>query len=245
MTYSGQMTYRGKNDDDGLSPEIWHDCDLDLMALAGSNYGYTFSDEFLSVLADKYTATQGGGAGTFAATDGAGGLVIADAGDNDAGDGINIQFGGGEMFKFAANKQVWFEARFKIMTAHPDFFIGLANTDTTIITAVPAISATDYLGLLSLTGDSVLLSAGSKASTATTNAFNGGTALTAGTYYKLGFKTDGVGTALFYLDGVEDANSIVTANLSILEMRPSLVVQSCGTGTPAVHLDWISVAQKR
>lgn len=239
-----EAQFRSLNTGNGLSAELWHDCPLDQIAW-NSNVGYRLHMEFMQLPTGTYTATQAGSAGTFTVTDAAGGIAIADSGDSDAGDGINIQFGGGEMFLPAAGKDIWFEARLKIYGAHPDFFLGLAPTDTTIITAVPAISTTNHLGLLSLTGDSVLLEAGSKASTATTSTFNGGTALTTATYYKLGFRTNGVTNTLFYLNGVKQTNTLATAYIPVTEMRPSLVCQSNGTGQPAVYIDWLDVVQLR
>ena len=238
------VQYYGDNTHNAPSPALWGSFLVE-DAQSRGRLCIISEDHFVDLPTGKYTATQAGGVGTFALIDFAYGVAVAAAGHTDDGDGINIQQGGtaGEWVLPAAGVTVALEARLKFVTAHPDFFLGVSITDTTII-AASAMTPANYLGFISLTGDSIIKFAGSKAAAATSVQSNSGTALTTATFYKLGFKVEldgnGAGAAYQYVNGVKDRTyTIVNANVPIVEMRPSLVCQSCGTGEPAVYVDRI------
>ena len=220
----------------GPSPGVWYKCPLVQLQLGLG--GVLFHDDFANGLPDgKYTATQAT-AGTFALGDGDGGVALADCNSTTATQGINVQLGGaaGELFKPAAGRKLWFEARFKFadVATGPEFFLGLHEIDTTIIVA-SALTGGNMIGFSSITDDNVLLFTAEKATAAATKAC---TTAVDGTFLKLGFFVDGVTSIQQYLNGALLAGEHVSANIPIVEMVPSLVCQSGGTTDPIVHLDW-------
>ena len=89
--------------------------------------------DFTSTDTLNWTITKVG-TGTIALTDGSFGelLLTNSAADNDA---INVNKVG-EFFRPVSGKKMWMKARFKVSDAtESDFAIGLAITDTTMITA--------------------------------------------------------------------------------------------------------------
>ena len=193
-----------------------------------------WDDDFVDLPTGKYTATQAT-TGSFALTDAEGGVALADCDSTTVTQGINVQYGGtaGEAVKAAAGQNIYFEARIKSvdMATGPEFFLGLAVTDTTII-ATSALSA-QAIGFKSVTDNGVLLATCKDGSSETTGT---GTTLVDGTWVKLGFKVIGTSKVQFFVNGT--LVSTVTANIPTTEMRPSLVCQSDGSTDTIVHIDW-------
>jgi hypothetical protein len=236
------IDYQGETDTLRPSQLLWQDCgaqglsDFDL--LGAWNLWY---DDFRDLPTGKYTATQAT-AGTFALDDAAGGIALANCGSTTSTQGINVQANGttGESFVPTAGKDIWFEARVRL-TANatgPEFFLGLAQTDTTLI-ASSAFSS-QLIGFGSLTDDSVILGH-SKDGSSASNATGIQTAV-AGTWYKLGMKITPTNVK-FYVDGVYK-NALATY-IPATEMKFSLVCQSGGTTQPIVAIDWVRIAQAR
>jgi hypothetical protein len=205
--------------------------------------GLFIRDDFLDLPTGKYTATQAT-AGTFALTDYEYGAALADCNSTTAAQGINVQLGGtaGEFVKPQAGVNIWFEARLKIAdtATGPELFVGLHETDTTII-ASSALSGSNMIGFSSVTDDNVVLFTGEKATAADSNAC---TTLVDDTWIHLGFKVTGVTKTEQYVNGVKQAASTnhATANIPILELRPSFVCHSGGTTDPILWLDWWQLA---
>lgn len=205
--------------------------------------GLIFFDDFYE-LSDEYTATQAT-AGTFAMTDAAYGVALADCNSTTATQGINVQKNTtvGELFIPTAGTTIVFECRIKAVdiATGPEFFVGLHQIDTTII-ASSAMSGANYIGWQSITDDGVLLFTGAKASAADTNT---ATTFVDGTWVKLGFKVNGVTSVDQYINGVlqDSSTALATANIPVTEMVPSLVCQSGGTTDPIIHIDWWMCAQ--
>ena len=195
---------------------------------------------------DEWTATTIN-SGATALADAVGGVVAIDAGSTADGDGENVQLNTtvGEIFKPAANKDLWYEARVKVDIITGDMFIGLHPILTTIIVGGAAPAGSDFLGFYSITGDGVLLSAAEKVDVGSTGT---GTTLVADTWVRLGIRvqTDiaGVMTATFYVDGVP-VKTFAAANIPIVEMVPSFVMQSEGATAPIMSVDWVKVVQLR
>ena len=227
----------------GQTSGLWHNAPV-LRAIQDPSYAYYFLDDFIGLPTGKYTATQAT-AGTFALGDQAGGVALADCNSTTAAQGINVQLGTtvGECFVPAAGKDIWFEAKVKAadIATGPEFFLGLAPVDTTII-ASSALSTSNHIGWVSTTDDNVLLFAAAKAAAAATKA---ATTLVDDTYVTLGFKVNGVTSIDQYIDGVLQSTTHVTANIPVTEMTLSLVCQSGGTTDPIVHIDYWRCLQIR
>jgi hypothetical protein len=211
--------------DPGMAHVIFEDFnDIDAATLAG------------------WTATQAGAAGTWALADAPGGVALADSGSETVTQGINAQKIG-EVFTPAADKDIFYEARVKVVDTFDDaeLFIGLSITDTTII-AASANTSTDHIGWQCVTDDGVLLFTAEKAGTGATKS---AATLVEDTWIKLGFHVRGVDTIDQYIDGVKVGTAHVTANITVLDTTLSFVCQSGGTNDPILHVDYVKCLQIR
>lgn len=189
-----------------------------------------------------WTATQAGAAGTWALTDAPGGVALADSGSATVTQGINVQKIG-EVFTPAADKDIWFETRVKVVDTFDDaeLFIGLSITDTAIIDT-SANASTDHIGWQCVTDDGVLLFTAEKAGTGATRA---AATLVEDTWIKLGFHVKGVTSIDQYINGVKTGTANVTANITVLDTTLSFVCQSGGTNDPILHVDYVKCVQIR
>ena len=159
--------------------------------------------EFMSTDTLLWTITKVG-TGTTALTDGSFGelLLTNSAADDDA---INVNKVG-EFFRPVSGKKMWFKARFKVSDAtESDFAIGLAITDTTMITAGGGANGdgcTDGIFFSKDDGDTDL---DFQTQLDTTTGQNRATAIaTVGTsYMSVGFEYDGKRSINYYVNDVQ------------------------------------------
>lgn len=221
-----------------LSQALWANCPRESI-MANPGLGKYFRDDFMKFMADVYTVTQAT-SGTFAAGAAEGGIATADPGAATATQGPNVQVDSAQ-FKPAAGKRIYFEARIKAsaITSGINFFLGLAEVDTTVI-AANAISTANHIGFSSVTADGVLLFNSEKAGAGDTGLC---TTLVADTWVKLGFLVDGLDSIKQYVNGVLTGTAKVPANIPIVELVPTLVVQAKGTQN-TVSIDLWSIFQE-
>ena len=219
-----------------FSPRLLKDFPLE--AFESMDHGYGWKTDFLTLPTGEWTVTQAT-AGTFALGDAARGVALLDCDSSTVAQGANVQLGGtaGETILPAAGKIIIVSARLKFVdtASGPEFFFGLHETDTSII-AASALSGSNYVGFSSITDDKVLLACGAKAAAADTNT---GTTMVEDTYALLEMKIIGVTKVEFFVDGVYlgSASDLATANIPIVEIRPSFVCQSDGAVDTIVHID--------
>lgn len=234
--------YGGEQDTYWLSQNLWNLSGFQGLSPAELLLGTHWLDNFMDLPTGKYTATQAT-AGTFALDDAEGGVALADCNSTTATQGINIQLGGtaGESFKPAAGRTIYFEGRVRAddIATGPEFFFGLAITDTSLIAGSALTS--QAIGFKSVTDDNVLLATCKDGSSETTAASIH--TFVDGTWVKLGFKVIGTSKVEFYVDGVLKGS--ITANIPTTEMRPSLVCQTGGTTDPIIAIDWGAAWQPR
>jgi hypothetical protein len=224
-----------------FSPIIWNQ--VDVQALKNGIDGYLFEDDFFDLPTGKWTATQAT-AGTFALDDQEGGVALADCNSTTDNQGINVQLGGtaGEFISAPESGLLIYEARIKLadIATGPQFFAGLAETDTTLIASGAMDGTSKFIGFKSVTDDGVIL--GCSQSTAESTASSIHTAVD-DAYVKLGFIVKNRTTISFYVNGALKANTITTtANIPSALLRPSFVCQSAGTTDPILHIDRVRVA---
>jgi hypothetical protein len=222
--------------DDAINPghqtNLWRDCPLLEYAhdpSIGIYLNETWSSYNAQATTGDYILTQAT-AGSAAMSTAISGALAINAGSATSTQGANVQRAK-SAFVPAAGKDIWFETT--IQTTFPAFletFIGLAELDTTII-ATSAISTANHIGWYSVTDDGVLLFGANKASAAATKA---AATLASATNIKLGFKVNGVTSIDQYVNGVLTGTSHVTANVPIVALYPSFVVQSAGTSQPVL-----------
>lgn len=234
------------------SRSLWENCpELDIMI--NPMRGFIFLDHFLKMGAgatgttvDGWRLTQAGSAGTFAPSDEIGGVALLDAADSDNGDGAQIQTGTtvGEIFVPAASihKTLWFEARVQVDIITDDMFIGLSEVDTSIITT-SGVTPSNFIGFSSITGDGVFLSNSEKVDVGDTDT---AATIVAGEWTRFGFRIStnraGVISASFYVDNVL-VSHLVAANIPLVALMPSFVMQSSGVAAPVMKIDWVKGIQ--
>jgi hypothetical protein len=187
-----------------------------------------------TILGDEATVTATG-TSPVVYTDAAGGVLLLTTGGTE-NDGLNIQWLG-ENFHLGATgiRALYFGCRFKISDAtQSDFFIGLCDTDTDILT-----SADDSIGFRKADGSTAVSFVTEKGGTETTAA-----ALTADTaWHIVEFYYDADSTTLEpFVDGVSLGNVAVT-NLPDEEQRVSVAFLTGEAAAKTMSIDWINVFQ--
>jgi hypothetical protein len=204
--------------------------------------GFGFANDFLSNgdISD-WTLTQAT-SGTAVNGDARGGVVDIDAGATTDGQGVNLQYGAGESFLPAANKTICVEMNVKNSLVSGDFFFGLSEEDSTLITTGGGNTSANHVGFESVSGNGVILFHGEKA-TARGTATETIHTFAAATEVLLGFRINGLTNIEVYVNRVMVSDTILTANIPIVEMTPSIVVQADGT-RPVVSFDWFDCFQQ-
>lgn len=187
---------------------------------------------------NEWTVTRveaGGGESTAALGDVAGGALVitTDANEND---GINMQ-ALGEAFAPASTgiRRLYFGARFKISDAtQSDFFIGLSDTNTTILAA-----GDDLIGFRKVDGSTAVSFVTEKATVETTLA-----AYTCDTgYHVVEFFYDADSASLeVFVDGVS-LGFVALTNLPDEELRVSVHFLAGEAAAKTMTIDWINVVQ--
>ena len=227
----------------GYRQGVWATCPL-LAIQSNPGLAHVIHEDFNDVQAATlagYTATQST-TGTFALADEVGGVALLDSNSTTVTQGINVQKLG-ECILPAANKDIWFEARFKVVDTYDDceLFVGLSNTDTAILDT-SANASTDHIGWQCVTDDGVLLFSAEKGGTGTTKASN---TIAEDTYVKLAFHVNGVTTIDHWVNDAIQSTQHVTANISVTELTPSFICQTGGTADAILHLDYYTCIQLR
>ena len=226
---------------------VWATCPTNA-AMHDPGMAHTIFEDFNDIDAATlagWTATQAT-AGTWALTDEVGGVALADSGSTTQHQGINVQKLG-ESIKPAADKDIWFEARIKVVDTYDkaEIFVGLADTDTTLMPS-GAMDSTNanYVGFaIPTTGAGVMALYGCKATAEDTVA--GVATIEEATYIKVAFKVTGVTSVEYWIDGVRGASTLATANIPIVDLTPSFVCQTDGTNDPILHVDYVKCLQIR
>ena len=201
-----------------------------------------YKNDFVSWIADEWTATDAT-AGTQDIADARGGILrlTSAAGENQ---GNNLQLGGtgdtettGESWAPAAGKNLWFEAYISQNDVlQNDIFVGLHNEDTTIIAR-----GSDYIGFYTVDGSAALNV--QSANTSVVSSGLGVATLVNATFAKVGFKVSGLDKIEFYVNDVL-VETIMT-NIPTALMKLSISSITGEASANYLDLDWIVVAQDR
>lgn len=222
-----------------LSPKyvsgLWRDCPL-LEYQHDPSIGTYLNESWQSYNAaatsGDYVLTQAT-AGTGAISTAATGVFELDCNSTTTGQGVQVQRAKSAWLP-AAGKDLWAEFPVKVVDTFDkiQLYVGLAEIDTSIIGS-GTLSTGNHLGWVVETGGAGVVSfAGAKAAAATTKT---GTTLAEDTYVKLGLKINGVTSVDQYVNDVLINSTILTANIPIVAIYPSLVCQTDGTNDPILH----------
>lgn len=238
----------GKDDGKGPSPKLWSSCPW-LALQNGAKEGFVYWDDFLGQIdvtsADGWTLnTTTSGAISGVATEQGGVLLVDSAGNATADDGINAQLKNC-MFRAAAGRKIWFEARVKMNDATDQYFVGLAGVCTALISAGVVDDTVDKCGFYheAASTDNYISAISSRTTSEEKDTDVGANA--DGTYVKLGFYINGLTSVTFFRNGIpvavcNDANDIPNAVMCL-----SLVSQIEVAGADAeLSVDWVKIAQE-
>jgi hypothetical protein len=236
--------------DDKYNPEqpggVWATCPLNA-TLHDPGVAHVIMEDFNNndaVTMAGYTVTQQG-AGTFALTDEVGGVALADCASGTQHQGVNVQKIG-LAFKPAADKDIWYECRFKVVDTAitSQIFVGLADIDATLLPNGALDANADYVGLTVLT---TLAGVSELSACKATNQeqITGIKTLVEDTYVKFAFKISGVTKIEYWIDGVKGATTLLTSAIPIVDMTPTFVCQTDSTTDPVLHLDYYKCVQIR
>jgi len=125
---NGKMNFLDDALDTTWKNGVWADCPL-LAIRSNPHIGYEIMEDFTNNDAATmagYTVTQAG-QGTFALSEAAGGVALADCNSGTQHQGVNVQKLG-NCFLPAANKDIWFESAFHVAdtATTAQIFVGLA-----------------------------------------------------------------------------------------------------------------------
>lgn len=206
---------------------------------------HIYHDDF-----DKYTASDwvittteaGSGNASEALADGDGGLLVV-TNDNADNDADFFQWAGGsggviESFKWEANKQLFFKARFKTSDAdNSDVVIGLQITDTT------PLDVTDGIFFLLTDGDATPSFIVEKDSTQSTLSLND---LSDDTFVTVGFLYDPKDQKFHvYQDNVKVGTVVSTNAPDDEELTISFGIQNGEAAAKVLTVDYITVGKER
>jgi hypothetical protein len=167
------------------------------------------------------------------------GALFVDAGAATDNQGVNLQRTK-TAFVPAAGKDIWGEFSVILTATTPpitrgQIFIGLSSIDTTII-AAGANSSINYIGWDILDGE-LLVSKFSCCKASAAARATGPTFVDA-TLIRLGFRVSGVTSVQQYVNRVATGALVATANIPIVALYPSIVVQADGTDRPNMHISY-------
>lgn len=226
----------------GPSASLWRTCPqlAGLDPTVATTFFTDFHDFYINSSDEEgWISTEveaGAGDAALTITNAANGVleVTNDSNDNDS---VELQWHA-ECWKLAASKPLWFEAKVKFSDAtQSDFLVGLAITDTSVITAV-----SDGVYFRKDDGDTNIDTVTEKDSTETENLAVG--TLVDDTYVKLGMFCDGVSAVYFYIDGVLVATHTTNIN-DDEEMTITLAHQNGEAVAKVMSVDYVKVVQVR
>ena len=196
---------------------------------------HQYYDDFNIFVASHYVVTETGAAGTTAAADGDGGLLLltTDALDNDNQFVQSAQ----ETFLFATGTRAYFRALFQVSEViQSDFFMGLQVRDTT------PLAVTDGVFFRSDDGDALL----DFTSFNTTNVTATGIATAvAATDTEVAFYWDGIDRIWYSVDGATLGSITPGASLPNTELTVSFGYQNGVAGAETMTVDYVYVAMER
>lgn len=196
---------------------------------------YVYFDHFTTFDSNEWTITTteaGTGSATEAIANEAGGvlLITNDNADND-NDFLQLK---GEMFKFVAGKQLWFEARIKTNDAtDTDIVLGLQITDTS------PLAVSDGVYFIKNDDAATVNFVVNKNSTLTTE--TAVATMVNNEYIILGFYYDGAGVLEYRVNREKIGTSVLTNLPDDEELTVSFGIQNGAAAAKTLSVDYIRV----
>jgi hypothetical protein len=237
---SGRLSAAAIDKTPGRCGLAWYDFDP-VVAKNDSRYGAFYRLREMLAEATGTQATAGTGAyipSTFA---GGKSELEVDCNSTTNGQGYQLQWKGAGWYpEEGGTYYMHLRARFRDIATGPEFFAGNATIDTTLI-ASDAMSATNWVGLLSLSGGTIVAGVddGTEDLSGTVHTMVDGDVTSDGTeIVDIDLRWDVGDKITVYVDGVQqDVTGIDLANEPDAGfIVPSLVLQSNGTTDPILNV---------
>lgn len=248
----------------GLSPAIWKDCPRALM-LVDPTAGHFVWDDFAFANGESFTTaknyTLAGANGLFShvASDPNGvALLNAQSTDNNESN-VNLNTGVGVVTS-SATSTWWYEARVKVnqIATAQGVFVGLVGDQITVgvdfmTDDTMAMKVQDTLGfqIIHATDAAAIWQIAYCKTGGSRTAVNATAATASTSWVKLGMKCTNngtVGTVSFYVNGVKDANTLLTSATNFpvdLYMVPVFATKAGSSAAQTLSVDWWAAAQLR
>lgn len=232
----------------GSEDQLWGDAPV-ASAMLVPSLAFLYDEPFVSYNAAATTGdwvlTQATSGSAAISTTVPGALTL-NSGASTQGQGANLQRLK-TAFVPALTKNLWFEVTVKLGTsaANTQLFLGLAESNTAIISS-GALNSINQIGWMCLTGGaSAMQFTCTKASTSNTPAASPVTLSTTAAH-RLGFFYDGAAdTVQAYVDGAAVGSAIATTYIPKVVIYPSFVCQSDGTTQPTMTISALRCLQLR
>lgn len=197
---------------------------------------HTYWEDFDYYTAANWTVTETQAGATQALADGDGGLLLLT--NSAADDDLCALQKVGESYRFAAGKQLFFEARFKVSDAtQSDIVMGLQITDTT------PLDVSDGVFFIKPDGAATVNFLVEKNNTATTA--SAVATMADDTFIRLGFWYDGVASVYYFVNGVLGGKSATTNLVDDEDLTVSFAIQNGEAAAKTMTVDYIFVAKER
>jgi len=197
---------------------------------------HTYWEDFDYYTAANWTVTETQAGATQALADGDGGLLLLT--NSAADDDLCALQKVGESYRFAAGKQLFFEARFKVSDAtQSDVVMGLQITDTT------PLDVSDGVFFIKPDGAATVNFLVEKNNTATTA--SAVATMVDDTFIRLGFWYDGVASVYYFVNGVLGGKSATTNLVDDEDLTVSFAIQNGEAAAKTMTVDYIFVAKER
>ena len=237
----------------GLSPLLWGDCPVEEIK-KDFGRGFLYEDDYLDLeiepAASGISSTTVPGWVITRATAGGMGNIIGAGGElhmlaaATADQGINAQKVNACVLPVAGTN-IWFEARVQVSHVDNQIFVGIADTDTTLIgTGALDESNVESVGFFTDVNSTTLLGGTVTQKTGVPDVTEDIIDVAATTWTTLGFKITGVEKVEFYQDGALVETGATAASIPAVEMAYSLVCQNeDGANVNTLKVDWVKLVQ--
>lgn len=251
------MGFYEETGNDDYKTGVWADCPL-LAIEADPSLAYVMFEDFVDFVtpanADPptlagWTCSQDGTEGGLSVTTGRGGLLAVDSECTTQHRGLEVQQTVAH-FKLAANKDLWFEARVKVVDTYStvETFVGLATIDTALLGSGDLNTASDYVGFgVETTAAGVNSFYICKDTVELSDSMSAAGTFAEGTWIRLGFHIDGTTGIHAFVDGAPIAltNVVYTGVPTTDALTISFVCQGDHTNDSIMTVDWVRCVQLR
>ena len=230
-----------------LPSKMWADCPW-LAAMADPSIAHYWFEDFNACPDADYQAAftiANHESGTFALTDGAGGLMELDTGSPSDGQGLRQVQRIGLPIALAANKDLWWDCRFKAKDNEGDseFAIGLSKTNNAILNTDNG-TPEDAILFYNYAADDTKLGVHTAKGASKETTADSGKVITDG-WHTVGIKAKGISKLEFWFDDEIIKTHEDSDDIPVVALRFSLAFLQKGAARAKMDIDYWKYLQLR